>query len=237
VKRRGTERFDPMAASLQEQARALGHPTRHQIFRYAAEAGRAVDVAELTSHVGLNHNAIRQHLAKLVDAGLLVERKEASGRPGRPRLVYEVDLAAGGRWGVSSPYERLSLLLAEVIRTGETPVEVGRRAGRDPVFAPVRDAGTTAGVAEAMARQGFEPAVEDHGDEVDIILRSCPFQSTALADPDTVCALHLGIAQGLAESVPGAAVNELIARDPRLGHCVLRLRIDAPTSGSHTPGA
>ena len=55
-----------MAATLQEQARALGDPTRHQIFRYIASAGRPVDVAELTAHLGLNHNAIRQHLAKLV---------------------------------------------------------------------------------------------------------------------------------------------------------------------------
>lgn len=220
-----------MAGSLQEQARALGHPTRHRIFRYAAEAARAVDVAELTGHVGLNHNAVRQHLAKLVDTGLLLERKEPSGRPGRPRLVYEVDLASAGRWGLSGPYERLSLLLAEVIRTGETPVEVGRRAGRDPALAPTRGAGTTAGVVEAMARQGFEPDVEDHGDEVDVILRSCPFRSTALADPATVCSLHLGIAQGLVEEVPGAAVSELVARDPRLGRCVLRLRTDAPTAG------
>ncbi len=221
-----------MVASLQEQARALGHPTRHQIFRYAAEAARPVDVAELTSHVGLNHNAIRQHLAKLVDAGLLIERRQPSGRPGRPRLVYEVDLVDGGRWGVSGPYERLSLLLAEVIRTGETPVEVGRRAGRGPAFAPISGAGTTAGVVESMARQGFEPAVEDHGDHIDIVLRTCPFRSTALADPDTVCSLHLGIAEGLADAVPGADVEELIARDPLLAHCVLRLRLDrAPGAG------
>ena len=59
--------------TLQEQARALGDPTRHEIFRYIADAGRPVDVAELTSHLGLNHNAIRQHLAKLVNADLVTE--------------------------------------------------------------------------------------------------------------------------------------------------------------------
>lgn len=219
-----------MAANLQAQARALGHHARHQIFRYAVDAARPVGVAELTDHVGLNHNAVRQHLAKLVAAGLLLERREPSGRPGRPRLVYEVDLAAGARWGATGPYERLSRLLAEVIRTGETPVEVGRRAGRDPLFAPVRQPGTTAGVVEAMARQGFEPEAAGDLDRLDITLRSCPFQSTALADPDTVCSLHLGIAQGLAEAVPGAVVDELVVHDPRVAGCVLRLHLEAPAS-------
>ena len=52
---------------LQTQARALGDPTRHELFRYIVDAGRPVDVVELTEHLGLHHNAIRQHLAKLVE--------------------------------------------------------------------------------------------------------------------------------------------------------------------------
>jgi DNA-binding transcriptional ArsR family regulator len=50
-------------STLQQQARALGDPTRHAIFRYIVDAGDAVDVAELTGQFGFNHNAIRQHLA------------------------------------------------------------------------------------------------------------------------------------------------------------------------------
>src|SRR6187551_1251880 len=98
------------AATLQEQARALGDPTRHEIFRYIADAGRPVDVAELTEHLGLNHNAIRQHLAKLVDAELVTEGQAPSTGRGRPRLHYVLHAAAESRWGVTGPYERLSLL-------------------------------------------------------------------------------------------------------------------------------
>ena len=58
--------------SLREQAR-LGDPTRHDIFRYVADSDEPIDVAELTAHFGLNHNAIRQHLAKLVEAELVEE--------------------------------------------------------------------------------------------------------------------------------------------------------------------
>lgn len=33
--------------TLQEQAKALGDPTRHAIFRHIAQGGRAVGIAEL----------------------------------------------------------------------------------------------------------------------------------------------------------------------------------------------
>ena len=72
--------------TLQQEAKALGDPTRHSIFRYIADSDRPADVTEMTAHFRLNHNAIRQHLAKLVDAGLIVESTaEAKGR-GRPKL-------------------------------------------------------------------------------------------------------------------------------------------------------
>ena len=59
-------------AVIQREARALGDPTRYRLFRYIADAPRPVGVAELTGYAGLNHNAVRQHLAVLKDAGLVV---------------------------------------------------------------------------------------------------------------------------------------------------------------------
>ncbi len=80
-----------MRPNLQQEAKALGDPTRHRIFRYVAESAVPVGVAELTTHMGLNHNAIRQHLAILVDAGLVLEElAPESGRPGRRALQYRL---------------------------------------------------------------------------------------------------------------------------------------------------
>ena len=70
---------------LQREARALGDPTRHRLFRYIAETPGPVGVAELTAYVRLNHNAVRQHLAVLKEAVLVVEEVEDRSRPGRPR--------------------------------------------------------------------------------------------------------------------------------------------------------
>lgn len=75
---------------LQRQARALGDPTRYRIFRYVAESPEPVGVAAITAHLGLNHNGIRQHLAKLCNADLLIEEFAPPGGPGRPALQYRL---------------------------------------------------------------------------------------------------------------------------------------------------
>lgn len=212
--------------TLQEQARALGDPTRHEIFRYLSGAEGPVDVAELTGHLGLHHNAVRQHLAKLVAAELVIESRASSRGPGRPRLLYRVAPAAESRWGGTGPYERLSQLLGEMIRTGAGPEEVGRRAGRRYREAVARSGDAVADVALLMARQGFEPEPRPRGRLVDVVLRVCPFESLARADPGTVCALHLGIAQGFLEDA-GVAVDDLVANDPARASCRLRLRVGA----------
>ena len=218
-------------ATLQQQARALGDPTRHALFRHIAAADEPVDVSRLTARFSLNHNAIRQHLAKLVAAGLVVEGRAPSSGPGRPRLVYTVDPGADGRWGVAGPYERLSRLLVEIMRTGQSPQEVGRQAAAEfRVAAPSGDVATD--VCAAMARQGFEPEARAVRGGTEIVLHACPFETAASADRDTVCSLHLGIAEGLADGTP-AVVEELLGYDPRRAGCRIRLRW--PT-GDASPG-
>ncbi len=218
---------EPTPHNLQREARALGDPTRHAIFRHLVEADRPVDVAELTDLLGLNHNAIRQHLAKLLAAGLVVEGKaERTGR-GRPRLVYEVAPGVESRWGATGPYERLSVLLSEVIRTGRTPVEVGRDAGRamraslDPALDGVD------GLNAAMEKQGFAPELSRRGARAKVVLDRCPFTTTVLADRETVCQLHLGLAEGLTEGTD-ATVDKLVAKDPRRAGCQLSVRVTPP---------
>jgi predicted ArsR family transcriptional regulator len=213
--------------TLQQQARALGDPTRHEIFRYVVDAARPVDVPELTENFGLNHNAIRQHLAKLVDAELVIEETAPASGRGRPRLCYTLAPSVESRWGVTGPYERLSLLLSEIVRTGDSPVEVGRRAGRRLRLGSTTGLDPVAELVNQMARQGFDPTVRQRHDDVDMTLRTCPFATTALADPDTVCGLHLGIAYGIAESVDGLVIDELIPKDPRRAHCRLRCHVEA----------
>lgn len=228
--------------TMQEQARALGDPTRHRLFRHIADADGPVTVAELTDQVELGHNAVRQHLAKLVAAGLLEEHVEERHRAGRPRLLYTLAPGALGRWDTDGPYRDLSRLLLEVLQSGASPVEVGRRAGLagteslDPsatgVVAraeaeAVAASSCPAGVAlivEEMARRGFDPCHVDLGDGTcEVVLRACPFADAAADGPAVVCAVHEGIAKGIAEAAGDVEVVGLALRDPHRAGCRLRL--------------
>ncbi len=215
--------------TLQEQARALGDPTRHAIFEYVVDASQPVGVAELTDHFGFNHNAIRQHLAKLVDAQLVTESQATGGGRGRPKLQYQLHPGAESRWGVVGPYERLSVLLAEMLRTGDTAYDVGKRSVGRPRQAPGSEDDPVSFVVDSMERQGFEPEVRNaRGRKVDVVLRHCPFESAVLADPDTICDLHLGIAAGVAElGGDRLVVDELIAHDPGRANCRIRMHFNA----------
>lgn len=215
--------------TLQAQARALGDPTRHQIFRVLADNGVAMTVNELTAGLGLHHNAIRQHLAKLVEAGLVVEKVGARGGRGRPPLIYEVDPTAGSRWDVVGSYERLAGWLTEVVSTGDKPIEVGRRVGRSQVDDHARGSGSLPELTRHLARHGFEPT-PDSDDE--LVLNECPFASVAGVQPEVVCALHLGFAQGVADELGGLTVTGLQRRPPEQAGCrvLVRRRTGAPAT-------
>src|SRR5690606_22145162 len=114
------------AQVLQAQARALGDPTRHAVFRQIADAPAPLGISDLAERFPFHHNAIRQHVAKLVAAGLVREERAPARGPGRPRHVYLVDPSVAGRWGTAGPYERLSRLLARMPRSGDDARPVGR---------------------------------------------------------------------------------------------------------------
>ena len=211
-------------ASLQQEARALGDPTRHRIFRLVADADRAVGVAELTEQVQLNHNAVRQHLAVLKAAHLVVEALEERTRPGRPRLLYRVHPEVAERWEGAGPYPWLAGLLAGAIRRQQPPRQVGRQEGhRRAALLGVTD-DPLAQLEAEMARRGFRPRRLERGRRVEFVLERCPFAEVAETDPGTVCQLHLGLAEGLAEGLGALSVERLVPRDPRRAGCRLVVR-------------
>lgn len=219
-----------MAADLQVQAKALGDPTRHRLFRYIADAQAPVTVAELTGYAGLNHNAIRQHLAVLTDAGLVTEEAERRDRPGRPRLLYRLDPEAAGEWGTPGAYAWLAGLLTAALRNGQDPRQAGRQEGHRRA-AEMAGPGDPAGLLEQeIARRGFRPARTDRGTRIEFTLGRCPFAEVAAADPGTICQLHLGLAEGLSEGLGGLATQRLAARPARRAGCRLTVRRTAAGS-------
>lgn len=218
---------------VQRRAKALGDPTRHAIYRAVADSEGPMDVATLTTRFGLNHNAIRQHLSKLCQAGLVIEHVAAPNGPGRPRLQYRPSLAVDTDWGIRSPFKQLSMILVEMLKSGGSPREVGAQTGRQ-LAADLPD--TSDAVDRLVihaARQGFEPRRLDRGDWVELVLDRCPFEAAATAAPEIVCEVHRGLAEGIAEATGGRVeVLDLIARDPRRAGCRLKLTT-APSPDRH----
>lgn len=213
---------------LQREARALGDPTRHRLFRHIAEATEPVGVAELTSLVKLNHNAVRQHLAVLKQAGLVSEEIEKRCRPGRPRLLYRLGPAAAARWDTPNTYAWLAGLLSTVIRSRKDPRQVGRQDGLLRAAKLPASSDRVAALEGEITRRGFRPVRMEKGRRVDFVLGRCPFGDVASSDPDTICQLHLGLAEGLAEGLGGLEVERLVAKDPRRAGCRLVMHRLAP---------
>ena len=210
------------ADTLQRQARALGDPTRHSIFEYIDERHGSVTVAELKTHFGLNHTTIRQHLSQLCDAGLLVESQAAPTGPGRPRRLYALSLDAHGGWTHDGPYEKLSRMLLDVISSGRSPREVGLSVGcKQPAPEPGCDA--VEAMTDEVTHQGFAPRVARGVGVTDLVLTRCPFVEVAESDPGTVCELHRGLAEGLAESLGGLTVTDFVPRPARRAGCRIQL--------------
>jgi len=214
----------PIDLEHMRQHRALGDPTRHAVFVHLREAERPVDVAELTAKFGLNHNAIRQHLARLADAGLITDELRASTGPGRPAKLYRVVPGAAQRWGGTSPHETLADMLLEMVRTGRSALEIGRDTGRR-LAADNAPAGSAVEILDGVARRlGFEPCVELTERGADIVLGRCPFVDPATAAPEVVCALHRGIAEGIAEATDtDDVIEDLVMRPPAAAGCRIRV--------------
>ena len=215
---------------IQDQARALGDSTRYRLFRYVVEADHPVGVAELTAYVELNHNAVRQHLAVLGDATLLTEVVERRDTPGRPRLLYRLHPEAAGRWETPGAYAWLASLLGDALQQNVSPREIGYQEGlkRSRDFAGTDDSADA--MEQELVRSGFRPVRSQRGRQIDYVLGRCPFEEVAVTNPSTVCQLHLGFAEGLAEGLGGLTVDRLTAKNPRRASCRLVIKRDAVTT-------
>lgn len=208
---------------FQAQARALGEATRYRIFRYVVEAGGPVGVAAITAHVGINHNSVRQHLAKLCSAGLLVEDIARSGGPGRPALTYRPAPLTTALSGAPSPYEALAVLLVEILNGGD-PGEVGRAAGRRAVAGAGAGTDAVDVIESELSRQGFQPLRRESGTAVELVAERCPFVTAAVLNAGVVCELHRGMTEGMVEALGRDVLHVgLLPSEPRTAGCRLQL--------------
>lgn len=216
--------------------------SRAEVLRALQSAAVPLGVEELSRIVGLHANTVRFHLEGLSELGLVRAGREpdpAPGRgPGRPRTTYEATtlaLRAGPR-----NYGLLAAALASSLASqAADPVGAARHSGNawgrtlaEPVPARFTSSGTAARrqLLDVLDQMGFYPEPHPKRQPREIKIHNCPFREVAEANPEVVCAIHLGMMQGLVAALD--APFEVSRLDPFVtpGMCVAHLREaeDAP---------
>lgn len=193
------------------RARALSAPTRVELLAHLQEADGPLTAADLAAMLGIHHTAVRQHLVLLVAADLVHPQPMPVVGRGRPRTGYVAGAVAG-----DTAYRELAGMLADAVRSKISAREAGRAAGRS---VPQLAKGPVATLQREAQRLGFRPECHDDGHTHEVVLRACPFADLAAAQPETICELHLGLAEGIADGSGTVTVGRMIYREPAAGGC------------------
>lgn len=213
---------------------ALAEPARRELYLYVVAQPEPVGRDQVAEATGVPRHAVKFHLDKLVEEGLLdTEYRRLSGRrgpgAGRPAKLYR---RAAREVSVTLPerqYELAGQILAEAVEeaaSGGRPVltavaraaaEAGRRIG-SRARATTRAATSLATVAEVLASHGYEPRAQPP----QVVLANCPFHALAQQHTELVCTMNLELLTALAEELGANDVD--VRLDPGPGRCCVTLR-------------
>jgi predicted ArsR family transcriptional regulator len=214
---------------------ALAVPSRRRLLEVLRAAATPMDAPALAAASGLHPNTVRFHLDVLIKAGFVRESSARQGRRGRPRIVYEAASAAAPARG----YELLaSVLVDHLDRSGggdaarDAGLEWAGRLRPNPPEQPDDMRATAATVSALFAELGFQPTVEGSDGDTRMTLHACPFWSMAADHPGIVCAVHLGLLQGLVERGSRATVEARLTPFSAPRQC----RVDLARAGGPTGG-
>jgi predicted ArsR family transcriptional regulator len=195
---------------------SLAEPMRRALYEFVAGSAEPVSRDDAADALGASRQVVAYHLDRLADDGLLeFEFKRLSGREGpgagRPSKLYH---RSNRVYDVTVParrYELAARILLEAIGAGqqgdESLTDVARRTGREM---------GQAGLEEALAETGYEPAVE----EGETRFRNCPFHVLREQDMQTTCGLNLALVEGMIE---GSDADVAATLAPEEGYCCVRL--------------
>jgi predicted ArsR family transcriptional regulator len=161
-------------------------------------------------------------------------------RPGRPRTLY----AATPESSVTG--QRSYRLLAEILagfvaanveQPAGAAVDAGRAWGRflaerPPPFRRVDEVAATEQLTRTLSEIGFAPEAVHSESGRQIRLHHCPFREVAEEHREVVCAIHLGLMQGLLAELEAPIQAERLEPFVEPNLCIARLSADPqPDSG------
>lgn len=173
---------------------ALGHfgTTQQRLLRKLSTVPEGCTVELLCAHLHVSHNAVRQHLGRLLGQGY-VERGQSRASGGRPQATFR--LTEAGRALFPRNYGVLATALLAQLRAnvGATALEgfletLGHTLGSQQVAPPASAAATE--VAQTLAHHldalGYEALAVAHDNHPEVEAFNCVFHALAQTHPQ-VC--------------------------------------------------
>lgn len=191
------------------------------------ESGGDQPVAAVAAALGLHRNTVREHLDRLVEAGLVERMRAHAPHRGRPAWRYRAHPNAAA--AELRAYAGLTrVLVAHLQRTAADPgaeaEALGRAWGREQQ-GPA-GAAAAAGTGEVreqilvnLAESGFAPV--DSGAVV--ALTRCPLLQAARDCPEVICRIHLGLIRGALDALGADGVEPVLTPFAQPGSCSLHL--------------
>lgn len=196
--------MDVQALLSPDSGAPLGE-SRARVLDLLRAAGGPLGVQEVAEQAGLHPNTARFHLDALVEAGLATREQQPRETPGRPSMAYQVADSDGptGRRRYRLLAEMLTSMIAGVMpQPGEAATEAGREWGRYlteqlPPYQRLDGDEAVERLTRVLQDIGFAPETAAQAGGYRLRLHQCPFREVAERHQDVVCALHLGLMQGV----------------------------------------
>lgn len=181
--------------------------SRTKVFDTLIASDEALSVPVVAARCRLHPNTARFHLDRLVQTGQVRRTTDEQHRPGRPTMMYAVVESMADE---ADGYRFLAEILAGSVAAGSAaPADHGRRAGAKAGARLARSAEAAMDSSAADAKSELVGMLEDTGfapelvsvdgkDQID--LHRCPFAAVVPEHGEVVCAVHLGLMQGMLDT-------------------------------------
>ena len=208
---------------------------RDQVLETLRAASKALSINALAEQLAIHPNTVRFHVHRLVAAGRVELAPGEVAGPGRPAHLYRArrEMDRNG----PTNYQLLARIMTGHLSDSERqPVKAAPELGRSwgpalvrdipPRGAPTRSA-PLARLNSLLDDIGFKPEPNNPARAKQIRLRHCPFLDLVDDHADVVCALHLGLMQGVLSATNATVTVDQLNRFVQPDLCVAHI---APTS-------
>ena len=212
--------------------------SRDRVLAVLRGAPVPLGVRALAVATQLSANAVRFHLDHLIDLGVVRGVKDLDHvGAGRPAVLYSAMPAEAV--DPEAAYRLLAGVLARELTRSGGP-HAATDAGRSWARCLIPD-GIASGKGDPLAvvlslfeGTGFSPTLGADGRTVE--LHRCPFLDLAVAQPEVVCGVHLGLLTGVLEAIGSPTKVRLVPVLDDSGPCLVRLgKAAAPAANPDSP--